>query len=70
VHALHEITKTTEAQLGEIVESQTLILARFAGKPEPNPVENLKMTRAKNEDESPEELAIAMLQPQSTPWKI
>jgi hypothetical protein len=48
VHALHEIIKTTEAQLGEIVESQILILARFAGKPKPNPVENLKMIRADN----------------------
>ena len=42
--------------MGQIAESQTLILARFAGKPEPNPVEDLKMMRVENKDESPEEL--------------
>ena len=56
VQALRERTKTVEAQLGKIVESQTLILARFAGKPKPNPVEDLKMMRVENKDESPEEL--------------
>jgi hypothetical protein len=45
-----------EAQLGKIAESQTLILARFAGKPETNMVEEFKMIKVKNEDESPEEL--------------
>jgi hypothetical protein len=43
VEALHERTKTVEAPLGKIAQSQTIILARFAGKPEPNPVEDLKM---------------------------
>jgi hypothetical protein len=36
MRALQEITKAVGTQLGKIVESQTLILARFAGKPEPN----------------------------------
>jgi hypothetical protein len=44
-----------EAQLGMIAESQTLILARFAGKPGPNPVEDLKMMRVED-NEDPEEL--------------
>ncbi len=34
VQVLQERTKTVEAQLGKIAESQTIILARFAGKPE------------------------------------
>ena len=42
--------------MGKIAESQTLILARFAGKLESNPVEDLKMIRVENKDESPEEL--------------
>jgi len=44
-----------EAQLGKIAKSQTLILARFAGNPEPNPVEELKMMRVQK-DEEPKEL--------------
>jgi hypothetical protein len=36
--------------LGKIVESQTLILALFVGKPEPNLVEELKMMRVDDED--------------------
>jgi hypothetical protein len=56
VQALQERTKIVEAQLGKIVESQTLILARLTGKPETNLVEYLKMMRVKNEDEKPEEL--------------
>jgi hypothetical protein len=43
VQDLHERTKTVKARLGEIAQSQTIILARFVGKPEPNPVEDLKM---------------------------
>ena len=42
------------AQLGKITESQTLILAKFAGKAEPNPVEDLKMIKVQREE--PEEL--------------
>jgi len=38
-----------EAQVAKIVESQTLILAKFAGKPEPNPVEEVKMVRSNEE---------------------
>jgi hypothetical protein len=39
-----------ETQLGKIAESQTLILTRFAGKPEPNPVEELKMMHIEKEE--------------------
>jgi hypothetical protein len=53
---LHERIKTVEAQLGKIVESQTIILAIFAGQPKPNHVEDLKMMRIKEEDREPEEL--------------
>ena len=56
VHAMQERTKTMEAQLGKIAESQTLTLARFAGKPESNPVEDLKMMRVENKDEKPKDL--------------
>jgi hypothetical protein len=35
-----------EAQVAKIAESQTLILVKFAGKPEPNPVEEVKMVRS------------------------
>ena len=48
---LQDRTKTVEAQLGKIADSQTLILAKFAGKPEPNPVEDLKMMRVENDEE-------------------
>src|SRR4051812_42299879 len=48
--ALQEITRIVEAQLGKITESQTLILAKFAGKAEPNPVEDLKMIRIQREE--------------------
>jgi hypothetical protein len=48
---LQERTKTVEAQLGKIAESQTLILAKFAGKTEPNPVEDLKMMRVEDDEE-------------------
>jgi hypothetical protein len=50
VHDLQERTKTMEAQLGKIAKGQTLILAIFAGKPEPNQVEELKMMRVDDED--------------------
>ena len=54
VQPLQERTKTVEAQLGKITESQTLILAKFAGKAEPNPVEDLKMIKVQREE--PDEL--------------
>uniref|UniRef100_A0ACD5ULE6 Uncharacterized protein n=1 Tax=Avena sativa TaxID=4498 RepID=A0ACD5ULE6_AVESA len=54
LQALQERTRIVEAQLGKITESQTLILAKFAGKAEPNPVEELKMMRIQREE--PEEL--------------
>ena len=50
VQSLQERTKTVEAQLGKITESQTLILAKFAGKVEPNPVEDLKMIKVQMEE--------------------
>ena len=56
VKVLQERTKTVETQLGKIAESQTIILARFAGKPEPNPVEDLKMMRIERSGEALEEL--------------
>ena len=56
VQVLQERTKTVETQLGKIAESQTIILARFAGKLEPNPVEDHKMMRIDREGEAPEEL--------------
>ena len=58
---LQERTKTVEAQLEKIVESQTLILAKFAGKTEPNPVEDLKMMRVEDDEELEELDYIAML---------
>ena len=39
-----------EAQVAKITESQTLILAKFAGKPEPNLVEDVKMMRSSEEN--------------------
>ena len=42
-------SKNMEAQVAKIAESQTLILAKFAGKPEPNPVEEVKMVRSDKE---------------------
>ena len=43
-------TKSMEAHVSKIAESQTLILAKFAGKPEPNPVEDVKMMRSSEEN--------------------
>ena len=54
VQALQERAKTVEAQLGKITESQTLILAKLAGKAEPNPVEDLKMVKVQRKQ--PKEL--------------
>jgi hypothetical protein len=56
VQVLQERTKTVETQLSKIAESQTIILARFAGNPEPNFVEDLKMMRIKEQEGEPEEL--------------
>jgi hypothetical protein len=41
VHALHERTNTMELQWGNIAKIQILILSIFAGKPDPNPVQDL-----------------------------
>ena len=67
IQALQDRTKTVEAQLGKIVESQTLILAKFAGKTEPNPVADMKMMRI--EDEDSKSWTTAMLLLLSTPLK-
>ena len=53
LQVLQERTKTV-AQTTKIAESQTLILAKFAGKPEPNPVADMKMMRST--EGTPEEL--------------
>ena len=39
-----------EAQVAKIAEIQTLIFAKFAGKPKPNPVEEVKMVRSNEEN--------------------
>jgi predicted nucleic acid-binding Zn-ribbon protein len=41
VHALQERMNTMELQLGNIAKIQILILSIFAGKPDPNPVQDL-----------------------------
>ena len=51
VQILEARSKNMEAQVAKIAESQTLILAKFAGKPEPNPVEEVKMVRS-NKDKA------------------
>uniref|UniRef100_A0A8R7P0D4 Aspartic peptidase DDI1-type domain-containing protein n=1 Tax=Triticum urartu TaxID=4572 RepID=A0A8R7P0D4_TRIUA len=38
-----------EAQVAKVAESRTLILSKFAGKSEPNPVEDVKMVRSNEE---------------------
>ena len=50
VQALDGRTKSMEAQVAKFPETQTLILAKFASKPEPNPVEELKMMRSNEEN--------------------
>ena len=49
VQVLEGRSKNMEAQVAKIAESQTLILAKFAGKPEPNLVEEVKMARSNEE---------------------
>ena len=49
VQILEGRSNNMEAQVAKIAESQTLILAKFAGKPEPNPVEDVKMVRSNEE---------------------
>ena len=43
-------TKSVEAQVAKIAESQTLILVNFVGKSKPNPVEDIKMMRTSEEN--------------------
>jgi hypothetical protein len=57
VNMLEGRSRNMEAQVDKIAESQTFILAKFAGKPEPNPVEDVKMVRS-NEGKT-EELDIS-----------
>ena len=49
VEILEGRSKNMEAQVAKIAETQTLILAKFAGKLEPNPVEDVKMVRSNEE---------------------
>src|SRR3990170_6521447 len=42
-------SKNMEAQVAKIAKSQTLILAKFAGKLKPNLVEEVKMVRSNEE---------------------
>ena len=78
MQALQERTRIVEAQLGKITESQTLILAKFAGKAEPNPVEELKMMRIQREEPekldysnapSPSYTNDVVVLPTSRPWR-
>jgi hypothetical protein len=55
VQVLEDRPRNVEAQIAKIVESPTHILAKFAGKPEPNPVESVKMMTSSDED-MPKEL--------------
>ena len=45
MQGLQERTKTTDLEMAKTAESRNLILAKFAGKPERNPVADLKMVR-------------------------
>lgn len=49
VQALQERTRNMEVHIAKKIECQIVILAKLAGKSEPNPVESLKMMRS-NED--------------------
>lgn len=50
--ALQDWTRNVKAQVAKIVESQTLILAKFVGKWKPSPVENVKIMRSSDENMS------------------
>ena len=41
--------RTWRHKFAKIAESQTLILAKFAGKPEPNQIEEVKLVRNNKE---------------------
>ena len=49
VQILEGRSKNMEAQVAKIAESQTLILAKLAHKPEPSPIEEVKMVRTNEE---------------------
>ena len=49
VQILEAKSKNMEAQVAKKAESQTLIFAKFAGKLEPSPVEEVKMIRSNKE---------------------
>ena len=51
VQILEARSKNMEAQVAKIAESQTLILAKFVGKSEPNPIEEVKMV-SNNEEKA------------------
>lgn len=46
VQASQERTRSMETHVAKITENQTVTLAKFAGKPEPNPVKSVKMMRS------------------------
>ena len=50
VQILERRSKNMEAQVAKVAESRTLILSKFAGKPEPNPVKYVKMMRSNKEN--------------------
>ena len=49
VHMLEGRSKNIEAHVAKIAKNETLILAKFAVKPESNPLENVKMVRSNEE---------------------
>lgn len=51
VHTLEGRTKAIELQVAKIAEGWTRILSHSAGKPEPNPVENIRVIRTDEEDD-------------------
>jgi hypothetical protein len=57
VNVLKDRTRIVETQFGKIADSQGLIIGKFAGKPKPNLVPDLKMMRSSvDDDDMPEEL--------------
>jgi hypothetical protein len=66
VQALQKRTKVVETQLVKIAKSQTLILASFVGKSEPNLVKELKMMKVE-ENAKPKELDYSNSPSRSTP---
>lgn len=66
---LQDWTCNVHAEVAKIVESQTLIFDKFEGKPEPNPVESVKMMRG-NDEKMSKELDYSHASNHGIPWKI